>query len=118
VVPPVDELDWSDLFGQGTTSLDLKNWLSVSSNLDAGYRKTQFFAPHYDTGLFQWDNRIELRLAPSVQRLRLVCQVEAASFGENRLKFGGKRKRSVPIVFRGGRRIPGLEYSCFRGRTN
>ncbi len=53
--------------GQDTTSLDLKNWLTVSSNLDGGYRKTQFFAPHYDTGLFQWDSRIELWLPPSQQ---------------------------------------------------
>jgi hypothetical protein len=37
---------------------------SVSSNLDAGYRRTQFFAPHYNTALFQWDSRFEVWFPP------------------------------------------------------
>lgn len=51
--------------GQSTTSLELKNWLTISANLDGGYRKTQFFSPHYDTGIFQWESRVELWLPPS-----------------------------------------------------
>lgn len=37
---------------------------SVSSNFDAGYRKTQFFSPHYNTALLQWDSRFEIWLPP------------------------------------------------------
>jgi hypothetical protein len=40
------------------------NWLSISSNLDMGYRKTQFFASHYNTAIFQWDSRVEFWLPP------------------------------------------------------
>jgi hypothetical protein len=45
-------------------SLGLGKWFTVSSSLDGGYRETQFFAPHYNTGVFQWDNRVELWLPP------------------------------------------------------
>ena len=44
--------------------LGIGDWLTVSSNLDAGYRRTQFFLPHYNTALFQWDSRVELWLPP------------------------------------------------------
>jgi hypothetical protein len=47
-----------------TATLGVGDWLTVSSNLDAGYRRTQFFVPHYDTAIFQWDSRVELWLPP------------------------------------------------------
>lgn len=50
--------------GQDSASLDLGKWLTVSSDLDGGYRETQFFARHYNTGVFQWDSRVELWLPP------------------------------------------------------
>lgn len=46
---------------QGT---GLWDWLTVAANLDAGYRRTQFFDPHYNTAVFQWDSRVELWLPP------------------------------------------------------
>lgn len=49
---------------QQVEAVGIGNWLTVSSNFDTGYRRTQFFAPHYDTALLQWDSRIELWLPP------------------------------------------------------
>ena len=43
-----------------SASLDLGKWFAVSSSLDGGYRETQFFMRHYNTGVFQWDSRVEL----------------------------------------------------------
>src|SRR5580704_13667411 len=49
---------------QQTQPLGIGNWFTFSSNLDGGYRRTQFYVPHYDTGLFQWDSRLEFWLPP------------------------------------------------------
>jgi hypothetical protein len=38
--------------------------VTVSSDIEGGYRKTQFSTPHYNTGVLQWDGRIELWLPP------------------------------------------------------
>ena len=43
---------------------ELANWLTVSSNLDGGFRRTQFFDPEYNTAVLQWDSRLELWLPP------------------------------------------------------
>lgn len=43
----------------------LGKWVSFAGNLtEAGYRKTQFFDPHYDTAVIQWDSRMEVWLPP------------------------------------------------------
>jgi hypothetical protein len=45
--------------------LGVGNWLTFTANIpEAGFRRTDFFIPHYDTGEFQWDSRIELWLPP------------------------------------------------------
>jgi hypothetical protein len=43
-------------------------WLTVVANLDGGYRRTQFYDPHYDTWVGQWDSRIELWFPPGPNR--------------------------------------------------
>jgi len=50
--------------GQESTSLSLGKWFTASADLDGGYRETQFFTRHYNTGVFQWDSRVELWLPP------------------------------------------------------
>ena len=40
------------------------DWVTVAGNLDGGYRRTQFYAPDYDTWVGQWDSRIEFWLPP------------------------------------------------------
>jgi hypothetical protein len=45
---------------QANGSAGIGRWLTVSSNLDGGYRRTQFNTPDYNTGLFQWDGRVEV----------------------------------------------------------
>lgn len=62
----------------GIGTLGAGNWLTVSSNLDGGYRRTQFFLPHYNTALFQWDSRVELWLPPSHKRHRWGLYLRAA----------------------------------------
>jgi hypothetical protein len=49
---------------EDSKGLGLGDHITVSSNLDGGYRKTQFFSPHYNTALLQWDSRIEIWLPP------------------------------------------------------
>ena len=54
------------------------SWVTLSSNLDGGYRRTQFFTPHYNTGVLQWDNRIELWLPPFHEQHRWGPYVRVA----------------------------------------
>lgn len=53
-----------------SASLNLGNWLSVSSSLDGGYRETQFFNPRFNTALVQLDSRLELWLPPAQKQHR------------------------------------------------
>ncbi len=40
-------------------------WLTFAANFpEAGFRRTDFFIPHYNTRVFQWDSRVELWLPP------------------------------------------------------
>lgn len=50
--------------GQPVGSVGLGDWLTVSANLDGGYRQTQLFLPDHHVGLLQWDARIEMWLPP------------------------------------------------------
>jgi hypothetical protein len=54
----------SDCAGQQPAPVGLGNWLTLSTNLDAGYRQTQFFEPNHDAALFQWDGKLEVWLPP------------------------------------------------------
>jgi hypothetical protein len=50
---------------QSYAGIGVGNWLTFAANFpEAGYRKTDFFRPHYNIGVFQWDSRIELWLPP------------------------------------------------------
>ena len=50
--------------GQQSGATGLGDWLTLSSNLDGGFRTTQFFEPDHNVALFQWDSRLELWLPP------------------------------------------------------
>jgi hypothetical protein len=45
-------------------AINFGKWVSVSANLDGGYRSTQFFEPNYNTALLQVDSRCDLWLPP------------------------------------------------------
>lgn len=50
---------------QTAGGIGVGNWLTFSANFpEAGYRKTQFFARQWNTGVFEWDSRVELWLPP------------------------------------------------------
>jgi hypothetical protein len=50
---------------QQITALGVGNWLTFTGNLpEAGYRRTQFFDPHYNTSVIEWDSRAEFWLPP------------------------------------------------------
>jgi hypothetical protein len=49
-------------------NMGIWNWLTVVANLDGGYRRTQFYDPHYDTGVGQWDSRIEFWFPPGREK--------------------------------------------------
>jgi hypothetical protein len=50
--------------GQEVDAIGVSNWLTFSANVEGGLRATQFYVPHYDTGVFQGDSRLELWLPP------------------------------------------------------
>lgn len=39
-------------------------WFTIAGNVDAGYRKTQFFESHHNSAVVQWDSRESLWLPP------------------------------------------------------
>jgi len=54
------------LIAQAQTPTDVhqQKIITFPANLDGGWRKTQFFAPDYNTAVGQWDSRIEGWLPP------------------------------------------------------
>ncbi|NOT26378.1 MAG: hypothetical protein HOP16_09795 [Acidobacteria bacterium] len=52
------------LAAQETAALGIGDWLTVSSNMDASFRRTQFFEPRYKTVLFDVESRVEFWLPP------------------------------------------------------
>ena len=38
----------------------IPEWLTLTANVDAGFRRAQFFEPAHDVGVLQWDGRVEL----------------------------------------------------------
>lgn len=46
------------------TSNEIADWVTLSSNIDGGFRTTQFFEPAHNASLIQWDSRVELWLPP------------------------------------------------------
>ena len=60
----------SPLAAQSVDAVGLGKWVSLAGNFtEAGYRKTQFFDPHYDTAVAQWDIRAEVWLTPGRDRV-------------------------------------------------
>jgi hypothetical protein len=50
---------------QQVDAVGVGDWLTFTANIpEAGYRETQFFDPHYNTGVLQWDSRAEFWLPP------------------------------------------------------
>jgi hypothetical protein len=47
-----------------TSRIGIGDWLSVSTNLDLSYRKTQFYQSGHETTMFQWDTRADFWLPP------------------------------------------------------
>ena len=45
---------------QVAAPVEMGDTFTFPANLDGGYAKTQFYAPGYDTGVVQWDSRIEI----------------------------------------------------------
>jgi hypothetical protein len=55
----------NDCAAEQAQALGVGKWVTFTANIpEAGYRKTQFFDPHYDTGVVQWDSRAELWMPP------------------------------------------------------
>ena len=50
---------------QPVQGIGVSDKLTFAANIDeAGYGLTDFFLPHYNTGIFVWDSRAELWLPP------------------------------------------------------
>lgn len=58
--------------------LTVGDWITISADLNGGYRKTQFTTPDFNTGVFQWDTRAELWLPPFREQRRFGPYVRLA----------------------------------------
>src|SRR5260370_23484647 len=69
---------------QEVSSLGVGNWLTFTANIpEAGYRKTDFFNPHYNTGVFWWDSRMEFWLPPFRDKFSWGPYVKLAGIAES-----------------------------------
>jgi hypothetical protein len=94
--------------------LDLGKWFTISSNLDVGYRETQFFARHYNTSVFQWDSRVELWLPPAQKDQRWGLYLRVAGIA------GSERGGRIPAGSEGngvGMKIHETKESAAFGNT-
>ncbi len=64
--------------------LGFDDWLTFSGNFDVGYRQTQFFEPHHDAAVGQWDSRVELWLPPFRTNLSWGPYVRLAGIAASR----------------------------------
>jgi hypothetical protein len=56
----------SSCAAQENQAIGLGKWVTVVANIpEAGFRRTDFFQPHYNTGVFWWESRAEIWLPPS-----------------------------------------------------
>jgi len=53
-----------DSKAQSGTALGFDPYLTISGNFDFGFQATQFYAPHQDAVVGDWDTRVELWLPP------------------------------------------------------
>lgn len=56
-------------YAQSKNTFNFEDHVTLSGNFDAGYRKTQFFEPHHNTAVGQWDTRAEFWLPSFGKRL-------------------------------------------------
>jgi hypothetical protein len=59
-------------------------WWTLSGYSDSGYRKTQFYAPDYDTWVFLGDGRLELWLPPNYSRFSWGLYLRGAIIASTR----------------------------------
>jgi len=69
---------------QPSGTVGFAKWWTVSGHSDSGYRRTQFFEPHYDTTVFQWDSRMELWLPPFYRRFSWGPYLHVSVIDSNR----------------------------------
>jgi hypothetical protein len=70
---------------QEIKALGVGNWLTFAGNFPkAGYRKTQFFDPHYNIAEFQWDSRLEIWLPPFRDRFSWGPYVKLAGIAQSK----------------------------------
>jgi len=91
------------------------DWCTFSANIDeAGYRRTDFFLKHYNTGVFDWDSRLEFWLPPSRRKFSWGFYARFAGVVGFRhdqwLKSMGLQDYSFPNALLGG---PGVGFQAY-----
>jgi hypothetical protein len=61
--------------------IDLGRYVSAAGTFDLGYRETQFFEPHHDAAVGQWDTRVEIWLPPFRQELSWGPYIRVGGIG-------------------------------------
>jgi len=92
----------------------VSDWFTFSANLDeAGYRRTDFFLKHYNTGIFDWDSRAEFWL-PFRRKFSWGFYARFAGIAGLRddpwLKSKGLQDYSFPNALLGG---PGVGFQAY-----
>ena len=93
---------------QESKTLGFGDWFTFAANFpDAGYRQTQYFQPHYDMGLVEWDSRAEFWLPPSRKafswglyaRFAGIAASKTAAFPNAWLSVPGVGFQMYPLSF-------------------
>lgn len=95
--------------------LGVGNWLTFAANVpEAGFRRTEFFLPHYNTGVFQWDSRAELWLPPFRDKFSWGLYVRLSGIAGFKsvqsLEVVGAQSQAFPNAWLSG---PGLGFQVY-----
>jgi hypothetical protein len=84
--------------------IGIGKWVTFTANFpEAGYRKTDFFAPAYNTSVFQWDSRVAFWLPPSPVNFSWGPYVRLAGIAES-------QTAAYPNAWLGG---PGVGFQIY-----
>lgn len=106
----------SNCAAQQVSAPGVGKWLTVSANIsEAGYRRTQFSDPHYDTSVFQWDSRGEIWLPPFRDKFSWGPYVRLAGIAGSRNDAWQNAFLAAPGI---GFQVYPLSYWRFQSRHN
>jgi len=71
----------SSAIAQSGKAIGFDPYVTLAGNFDVGYHQTQFFEPHHNTAVGQWDTRVEIWLPPSRKKFSWGPYLHLAGIG-------------------------------------